>query len=141
MVIHLPLTKRGGPRRKCEESVTVAYSTVAAFALRFVQALAPDQLILGGSAKDFRSVCDRLLVSLGLNHFAFNPYYLRRGGATAHYQQRRNLPWRLQVGRWRDSQTARLYLAEGAAETLAMHFAPAQSRQFATLAQLLTSDL
>ena len=52
---------------------------------------------------------------LGLEKHGFQPYSLRRGGATAHFRATRSMEAALDRGRWSSARVARIYLNDGLA--------------------------
>jgi hypothetical protein len=49
---------------------------------------------------------------MGLQKHAFRPYSLRRGGATAVFQQTKSMEAALLRGRWESTRVARLYISD-----------------------------
>ena len=74
-----------------------------------------DALVWPRGAHQFRRLFQDGLHCLHLDKAGFQPYSLRRGGATAHYAARRSLDGILLRGRWRSLGVARLYLQDGLA--------------------------
>ena len=58
-----------------------------------------------------------------------------------HYTRYKNMSHTLQMGRWQDSATARIYIAEGAQALLELCFPAAQLQHFALLANALAADV
>lgn len=58
--------------------------------------------------KRFKYLCDLM----GLQKHAFRPYSLRRGGATAVFQQTKSMEAALLRGRWESTRVARLYISD-----------------------------
>ena len=50
------------------------------------------------------------IVHLGLEDVGFQPYSIRRGGATAYFRATRNMEAALDRGRWSSARVARIYL-------------------------------
>ena len=140
VVVVLPITK-SGLRRHTEESVVINDTTVARFVHHMLQHVAPGDTILQGSAAGFRRVFQLLLEGLELTEFGFKPYSLRRGGATAHFAAHRNMAATLLMGRWRDSEVARLYLSEGVQVLLQTALGEARLCRLQALAQSLCCDM
>ena len=74
----------------------------------------PDDKIIGSSAAKFRAGFSSLVRKLGLDPATRKPYGLRRGGATYHFRQLRNLPLTAARGRWRHHNTCKIYIDEAA---------------------------
>ncbi len=55
---------------------------------------------------------DKACEAIGLDA-TFKPYSLRRRGAPTHFQRHANLGLTMEIGRWSDSRTARLYVNRG----------------------------
>ena len=68
-----------------------------------------------GSMASFRSSFSSLVRSIGLDPVDYLPYCLRRGGATHFYQQSQSLGRTMVQGRWKDQQTARMYVDDARA--------------------------
>ena len=62
---------------------------------------------------------------LGVEEFGFQPYSLRRGGATAYFRATRNMEATLDRGRWASARVARIYVNDGLARELELRFSPA----------------
>ena len=60
----------------------------------------------------FRSRFKELCNIMDLSHHAFRPYSLRRGGATAFFQQTKSMEASLLRGRWESSRVAKLYISD-----------------------------
>eukprot|EP00435_Cladocopium_sp_Y103_P061038 s161_g22.t1 len=71
------------------------------------------QPIWNRSASAFRSVFYRGLDALGLGNHKYQPYSIRRGGATHAFVTQQTLDAILLRGRWRSLTVARLYLEDG----------------------------
>ena len=112
LVIHLPHAK-SGVRRGVHELVTVYDGGVALLVQLLLARLPPHGRILQRTEYMFRKVWRALLEGLRLETHGFQPYSLRRGGATTHWQRFKNLERTMELGRWSDVRTARIYLTEG----------------------------
>ena len=82
----------------------------------------PDQFIWQGSAHQFRAGFHSALQALSLSHQGFQPYSLRRGGATHYFMRRRTIDEILIRGRWRSLNVGRLYLEDGLANLQQLTF-------------------
>ena len=65
------------------------------------------------SGSAFRTLFRKMLVQLDLSELQFQPYSLRRGGATFEMQSHRLMEKTLLRGRWWNSGVARIYLCDG----------------------------
>ena len=59
---------------------------------------------------------------LGLEDLGFQPYSLRRGGATAYFRATRNMEATLDRGRWASARVARIYVNDGLAREVELRF-------------------
>ena len=59
---------------------------------------------------------------LGLADVGFQPYSLRRGGATAYFRATRNMEATLDRGRWASARVARIYVNDGLAREVELRF-------------------
>jgi len=111
-VLVLPHTKmserRGGPER-----VPITDPTAVDYLRRRCARLRPGERIFSGSGGHFRELFRTALADLHLSNYGFQPYSLRRGGATHAYRTSQNLPHVMFVGRWAHVATARIYVQEG----------------------------
>ena len=71
--------------------------------------------LFNGSWQDFRNDFHSLLKALGLFGLGFQPYSLRRGGATHFFTKTSSLDATVVRGRWKDGKTARIYLDDAVA--------------------------
>lgn len=65
------------------------------------------------SSQCFRTRFNKLMEIYGLQQHGFRPYSLRRGGATALFQQSNSMEVVLTRGRWQSSRIARVYITDG----------------------------
>eukprot|EP00435_Cladocopium_sp_Y103_P031282 s1676_g7.t2 len=112
-------TSKSGIRHNTRESVTIrdAYTleTVAAMIdLRRSQGL-ENVACWDRSGSAFRDLFRRVLDHLELTSLGFRPYSLRRGGATWEMQSHGLMERTLIRGRWKNSNVARIYIADGLA--------------------------
>ena len=75
--------------------------------------LPSEGIILHRSHDQFRKTFHATLAALGLQDHNFQPYSLRRGGATTLWGRTGNFDLVRERGRWADPRTARVYLTEG----------------------------
>ena len=59
---------------------------------------------------------------LGLDSYGFQPYSLRRGGATAYFRATRSMEATLDRGRWASARVARIYVNDGLAKEVELRF-------------------
>ena len=59
---------------------------------------------------------------LGIEGYGFQPYSLRRGGATAYFRATRNMEATLDRGRWASARVARIYINDGLAKEVELRF-------------------
>ena len=115
-VLSLKGTKTG-LRHNADEAISVTDTVV----LEFLRTLVLSRKDLGTmalplwskTAAQFRSRFKTLCELMGLQQFSFRPYSLRRGGATALFQQSNSMELALIRGRWESSRVARLYISDG----------------------------
>ena len=91
-----------GLRFNIDEAVSLYDETVLQlWELHLMSHRAPKALVWPHGAKKFREVFHQGLHCLYLDGCHFQPYSLRRGGATSHYAAKRSLDGILLRGRWR----------------------------------------
>ena len=112
LLLHLPFTKSGA-RRGVVENVVISDSTVVAAVERLLPLLPEQQPLLCRSKHEYRRVFKALLEACGVADHGFQPYSLRRGGATTHLATHGNLAMTVEMGRWADARTGRVYLTSG----------------------------
>ena len=113
--ISLPLTK-SSQRTGAPEFVTVEDAVVAKLLQHFLQGCARTSPIFRGSVVDFRRLCKSHLARLGLSDQLYQPYSLRRGGATQHFIDFGHLASTQHRGRWGSYKACRVYVVEGRRE-------------------------
>ena len=115
-VLSLKGTK-SGLRNNADEAISITSGIV----LEFLRVLVESRRHLNtcalplwsGTAAEFRSRFKFLCELMGLERHQFRPYSLRRGGATAVFQETRSMETALIRGRWESSRVARLYISDG----------------------------
>ena len=65
-----------------------------------------------GTAQAFRVRFSQLCEAYGVAHHGFRPYSLRRGGATALFQNSGSMESTLTRGRWESSRVAKVYISD-----------------------------
>ena len=61
---------------------------------------------------------------LGVESMGFQPYSVRRGGATSFFRCTRNMEATLDRGRWGSVRVARIYVNDGLAREVELRFSP-----------------
>ena len=113
---------KAGLRFNIDEAVTITDHTLLLMWQVLIQNKPEgDSFIWPRGARAFRAAFHDGLAILGLSQAGYQPYSLRRGGATHHYMIRRNLDGILLRGRWRSLAVGRLYLEDGLATLHAIH--------------------
>ena len=115
-VISLTDTKTG-LRNAAKETVSIT-SGLAIETLKAAVAMKNSQgchkvPLWSKSGSSFRKVFAHHIKRFDLQAHAFRPYSLRRGGATALFQQTGSMEQALLKGRWASSKVAKIYLADG----------------------------
>ena len=72
----------------------------------------------------FYAIFKKGLRWLGVEEFGFQPYSIRRGGATAFFRATRSMEAALDRGRWSSPRVARIYLNDGLAREVEIRFSP-----------------
>ena len=104
----------------------------------YLNQLQASDLLLRRSAVEFRAVFKRAMTELGLQEFGFQPYSLRRGGATADFLRHGKMDVTADKGRWKDRRTARIYVNTAVAARTELRFRADQERKLQEFAQVLT---
>lgn len=122
-IVHLPKSK-GGTRHNIQESVTIYSETIAILMDELVQSKRRQGLsrvpIWMHSGTKFREEFLHLVRVFKVAHLGFRGYSLRRGGATAYFQQCGLMEKTLLRGRWASIAVARLYLCDALAQLPAL---------------------
>ena len=92
------------------------------------------------SVSQFRLVFKQLLRHFSLNDMRYNLYSLRRGGCTAFFFSSGSLDLTVEVGRWADSATARIYIQNVAAESAEISLAETQLQSLRACARALQNS-
>lgn len=120
-VLALPLTK-SGQRRGAQEQVSIDDPLVGLWLQRSFRQRRGT--IAGCSGPSFRKQFGSALRALSLQAFGFQPYSLRRGGATHDFLHHQSIQRTLLRGRWSDIRTAQIYITEGAALVAQQRLSP-----------------
>ena len=87
----------------------------------------PGESLSGLSTYSFRKQWGELVSLFHLHSLKFQPYSLRRGGATHFFHVSGNMHRTLLLGRWKHLSTARLYIREARAAAQSLHL-PSHAR-------------
>ena len=120
-VLALPWTKIG-QQRGAQELVTIDDPKVGLRVGVAMSGRTPGETLLKCSANHFKNWFSSSLEFLGLGHFGFRLYSLRRGGATHDFRVHGSVSRTLLRGRWSGTSVARIYVTEGLALLTQMHF-------------------
>lgn len=126
VVVALPATKTSRGRG---QSIALFDPFLARHLSTHLRRFQPRRPLWPHSARYFRFAFHRLLEVLGYPEGSFQPYSLRRGGATFHWVRTRNFETTMIMGRWQNPRTCRIYLDEARALSL-QHEADASSHPF-----------
>ena len=119
--ITFPTTKVG-KRHGYVESVTINDITLVKILQRLCRRLRPGDFLMDCSAPKFRILFKAALDALNLSK-DFQPYSLRRGGATEFFRATSNMHTAMEIGRWSTLRTAKIYINCALADlTSARHF-------------------
>ena len=113
-VLLLPLTK-SGQRHGCAENVTFDDELVGEWLHDVLTSRGMFDAVWTGSSQSFRKLWKHCLGLCGLPAI-YQPYSLRRGGATHHFLEHSNLTLTQYRGRWAAQKTCRIYVVEGQRE-------------------------
>ena len=126
---------KGGTRYNVKESVTI-YDPVLVVLLEEMMDLKRSQGLLrvpiwtkNGTA--FRKAFEKLTIFFGVQNMNFRGYSLRRGGATAYFQEYGLMERTLIRGRWSSIQVARLYICDALAQLPSLIATPRSQRLIA----------
>lgn len=84
--------------------------------------LSPNDLLVDIPVHQFRKLWSYVVEELKLTTFRYQPYSIRRGGATSSYRRGVGFDELMSRGRWSHLATARLYLDEGLQELTQLQF-------------------
>ena len=122
------------------EQVIVTDGTLLAL-LRKVASTRPAAASIAGlGVPAFRRLFLQLVREAQLPRLNWQTHSLRRGGATAHFQQFGSLSRTALVGRWSNLNTARLYIQSARQALAEIHVTPRQAEWHRTLAQVCFSE-
>ena len=116
---------KSGLRFNIDEAVTLTDRTILSFWQQLLHTRPdPTAFIWSRGARAFRAAFYQGLAVLDVSALQFQPYSLRRGGATHHFLQKRTVDSILIRGRWRSLSVARLYLEDGLATLQQLQMSP-----------------
>ena len=116
MKLALPDSK-GAKRTGNAEQVTVYDPLVLKLATVIALNTEPNEKILQLTYTGFGDELIRLGRMFGVHSPRFTPYCLRRGGATWHFTKYSSYDATVDLGRWAQLRTAKLYIDQATAET------------------------
>jgi hypothetical protein len=119
---------KGALRKRVVEEVTARDSRCVALLLYLLQRRRPGELIVEGGTRAFATKFSQYLRRLGLEDIGLTPYCLRRGRATALWQETGSLARVQTAGRWANMRTARLYVDGAAAQLTQVRLPEAKHR-------------
>ena len=117
VVVSLGFSK-GGKRQGAEDFVLTDDSVVYRYLAPTCRGLEPHQRILRGEACRFRNAFQKAVEAMGQSCHQFRPYSVRRGGASEALGRTGQLKIVMEMGRWNDIKTARVYLARAPMEII-----------------------
>lgn len=116
---------KSSSRRGQGEHVVIRERAVVHFVSTLLQ-LETDRkaAVWKGSPQKFRDDFSRMIGFFRLESAGYRPYSLRRGGATRLYRLQTPMELILIQGRWKNSSSARTYIADGMTELARLNFKP-----------------
>ena len=115
-ILSLKGTKTG-LRHNADEAISITNGVVLEFLRALIYARRDLNLLAlplwSSTAAHFRARFKFLCSLMGLADHGFRPYSLRRGGATALFQETKSMEAALIRGRWESSRVAKLYISDG----------------------------
>ena len=134
--LNLGFTK-SGTRKGAAEMVTIADPPLARLASHVVATHFPDDIVIGMSTFQYRTLFRQLIAALELEPLQLRPYSMRRGGASHHFLLHKDINTTLFMGRWDSVKTGRIYVVEGVAQLADMHVPPRVQERCLFLAERL----
>jgi len=135
-VITLHDTKTG-KRKGSTEMVSVSSPLVIRWLRKACAGKRPDDLLLNRTYYQFRMLFKQLLCHFDIDNLKYNLYNLRRGGCTSFFFESGSLDLTVEVGRWSDSATARIYKQNAAAESVEISLSARQNQMLTESAKAL----
>ena len=125
-VITLHETKTG-KRKGNTEMVSVTSPLVLRWLRKACAGKKPEDLLLNQTYYQLRMLFRQFLCHFDIDNLQYNLYSLRRGGCTSFFFECGSLDLTVEVGRWSDSATARIYIQNAAAESAEISLSARQS--------------
>jgi hypothetical protein len=94
----------------------------------------PGEPLVDFTAAQFRKYFGQAIKHLGLLG-KYQPYSLRRGGATEYFRRSGRFDLCMELGRWQNLKTCRMYVQDAMATTARISYSPQQNAMFQTLGQ------
>ena len=108
---------KSGKRNAANEVITICNPLVLLILTQLIEIRRLEthgnNRLYSASSACFRKRFNFLCHKFGLDSFVFRPYSLRRGGATAFFQETQSMEATLIRGRWESSRVARIYITDG----------------------------
>ncbi len=98
-------------RGRSQERIVITDPLAIRLVRNAVVRLRPSDTLMGLTARQFRAAFVAGLAKLQLSG-RYQPYSIRRGGATFLWEQTKNMNICMETGRWSSRRTARLYIKE-----------------------------
>ena len=92
------------------DTVHVQWAWLVKSLAKLARLLSPTQQLLSLSLLEYRLAFAEAVSFLGLDPDRFKPYSLRRGGASHHFRRHGKMDWTMELGRWSELRTARIYV-------------------------------
>ncbi len=110
-------------RKMIQWEKVIVEEKVALDCLHFLcRRASPNDLLVDIPVHKFRKLWSEVVSELHLTQFRYQPYSIRRGGATSSYRRGVGFDELMSRGRWSHLATARLYLDEGLQELTQLQF-------------------
>ena len=126
--LQLLQTKSSSLQIHSERLLTWDHTSFKALAF-LCHGLSPHDFLIPSSAVRFRTLFHRALQFFGLQDFYFQPYSLRRGGATSAFRNGTPFDQLMLRGRWSHQKTCRLYLDEALQQSSLLTFSAKSKRR------------
>ncbi len=141
LVVHLTDTKGAQRRLIQEETVMVQDALTLGVVLMLSARKRPGDYLVGISAATFRTRWNHMKTALGLQHFRFLPYSLRRGGATWFFRETGSFSRTMLRGRWQHLKTCKLYISEAQTALAGLSVPPTTAQKLLSYAALARPHL
>ena len=100
---------KGAARRGVVESVHITDAQLVKLLRKCMAGKQMGDNILPQTPAQYRELFALACHALSLDT-EFKPYSLRRGGATEHFRDFGRMDWTMEIGRWAEARTARVYI-------------------------------